>query len=221
MKKGKYSNGRARKPVALLLALVLVLGIAIGGTIAWLTDTTGEVKNTFTTSDVDIDLKETKTDFQMVPGHTIEKDPIVTVLKESEDCWLFVEITESATLDTYINYAIAAGWTEIEDGDGNANTTVIARKVFAADEDQDFEIIGYTNDEDEFIVNKVLVNGNVTKDKMDDLGEADAVQPTLTFQAYATQLWKSNKPADGATEEAIAAAQFTAAEAWALAKPTP
>ena len=46
MKKGKYASNRSTKPVALLLAMVLVLGIAIGGTIAWLTDSTGTVTNT-------------------------------------------------------------------------------------------------------------------------------------------------------------------------------
>ena len=64
-----------KKTVALLLALTLVLGVVAGGTIAWLTDTTTPVKNTFTTSDITVNLEETKgtniTDgksFQMVPG---------------------------------------------------------------------------------------------------------------------------------------------------------
>ena len=210
MKKGKYASNRSAKPVALLLALVLVLGIAIGGTIAWLTAETEEVENTFTVGNIDITLEETDFDedqnanannYKMVPGHIIEKDPTVAVVDGSEDCWLFVQIDESATLDTYIHYEIAdeENWTEVY---SDAYSTVIARKVYAADDDKAFEIIGYTNEEDEFVVNKVLVNDNVTKDKMDALGEDGAVQPTLTFKAYAVQLYKSN------------GAEFTAAEAW-------
>ena len=39
-----------KKTVALLLACVMALGVAIGGTMAWLVDSTGEVENTFTVS---------------------------------------------------------------------------------------------------------------------------------------------------------------------------
>ena len=209
MSRGKYSKSVARKPIALLLALTMILGVAVGGTIAWLTAATQEVENTFTVGNIDIDLQEdaggTEKEFKMIPGHTIEKDPEVSVEDGSEDCWLFVEITESATLDTYINYGIAAGWDVIDDGDSDDKTTVIARKVLATDEDKDFEIIGYT-DGDEFVLNKVLVKNTVTKDNMDDLNETNAVQPTLSFKAYAVQLYKTN------------GVEFTAADAWALAK---
>ena len=39
-----------KKTLALLLALVLLAGGVIGGTLAWLTDKTDPVKNTFTTA---------------------------------------------------------------------------------------------------------------------------------------------------------------------------
>ena len=64
-----------KKTIALVLACVICVGIGIGGTLAWLTATTDDVTNTFTTSDINITLAETKTDFKMVPGCTIEKDP--------------------------------------------------------------------------------------------------------------------------------------------------
>ena len=51
-----------KKKIALLMACVMAFGIAVGGTLAWLTDTTGEVKNTFTDSDINITLTETDTD---------------------------------------------------------------------------------------------------------------------------------------------------------------
>ena len=41
-----------------VVALVLVLCCAVGGTLAWLTDTTDPVTNTFTVGDIDIDLTE-------------------------------------------------------------------------------------------------------------------------------------------------------------------
>jgi len=48
-----------KKTIALLLVMMMVFGITVGGTIAYLTDTTETVKNTFTFGKVDISLKET------------------------------------------------------------------------------------------------------------------------------------------------------------------
>lgn len=95
--------------IAMTVALVLVVALAsIGGTIAWLTDKTDPVVNTFTTADVDIDLTETwnadgvddDTDndhweAQLVPGNTYAKDPKVTVNAGSEACYLFVHVVEA------------------------------------------------------------------------------------------------------------------------------
>ena len=71
---------RARKSMGrkalVVLSLMMVLAVAaVGGTLAWLTDSTQEVKNTFTTSDIEITLTESENlDLKMVPGFTITKD---------------------------------------------------------------------------------------------------------------------------------------------------
>ena len=61
--------------------------------------------------------------------------------------------------------------------------------------------------------NQVLVKPTVTKADMEALNVEGAKKPTLTFAAYAVQLYKSN------------GVKFTPAEAWNLAKdlttPTP
>lgn len=113
-----------KKTVALLLALTLVLGVVAGGTIAWLTDTTTPVKNTFTTSDITVNLEETKgtniTDgksFQMVPGWTIEKDPKAWVEAGSEVCYLFVKLEKSTNFGTYLSYEVdtsEGNWTKLD-----------------------------------------------------------------------------------------------------------
>lgn len=158
-----------KKSIALVLALVLVVGGVVGGTIAWLTDETEEIKNTFTVGNIDIELAENTTDYKMIPGETIEKDPFVTVKAGSEACWLFVEITESTNLDDFITYAPAAGWTVLEEG-------VIYREVAAVEADQVFSVLAG---------DKVTVNTDVTKADMDALTAETA--PTLTFTAYAIQ----------------------------------
>lgn len=157
-----------KKTLALVLALTLLVAGVVGGTLAWLTDRTAEVKNTFTVGDINIDLTETTRDYKMVPGNKLDKDPTVTVKANSEACWLFVKVTESENLDTFITYAIAEGWTELQDG-------VYYREVPASAADQPFSVLKG---------DAVTVNSDVTKEM---LTAKDFTNPTLTFKAYAIQ----------------------------------
>ena len=157
-----------KKTLALVLALTLLVAGGVGGTLAWLTDRTAEVKNTFTVGDINIGLTETTTDYKMVPGNTIAKDPTVTVKANSEACWLFVQVTESENLKNFITYAIAEGWTELQDG-------VYYREVPASAADQPFSVLKG---------DAVTVNNDVTKEM---LTAKDFANPTLTFKAYAVQ----------------------------------
>lgn len=157
-----------KKTLALVLALTLLVAGVVGGTLAWLTDRTAEVKNTFTVGDISIDLTETTADYKMVPGNTIAKDPTVTVKANSETCWLFVEVTESENHNNFITYTIANGWTELESG-------VYYREVPASAADQTFSVLAG---------NTVTVNNTVTKTML-ETAKTDA--PTLTFKAYAIQ----------------------------------
>lgn len=157
-----------KKTLALVLALTLLVAGVVGGTLAWLTDQTAEVKNTFTVGDINIDLTETTTDYKMVPGNTISKDPTVTVKANSEACWLFVEVKESANLNNFITYAIAEGWTELEAG-------VYYREVPASAADQTFSVLAG---------DAVTVKSDVTRTML-ETAKTDA--PTLTFKAYAIQ----------------------------------
>lgn len=170
-----------KKTLALVLALTLLVAGVVGGTLAWLTDRTAEVKNTFTVGDINIGLTETTTDYKMVPGNTIAKDPTVTVKANSEACWLFVQVTESENLDTFITYAIANGWTKLKSG-------VYYREVSASDADQPFSVLAG---------NAVTVNNTVTKEM---LTAKDFTNPTLTFQAYAIQKDHFTTPADAWAE---------------------
>lgn len=176
-----------KKSLALLLAIAIVVVGAVAGTVAWLTDQTPSVTNTFTTSDINIELKETKNNFQMIPGWNIEKDPKVTVKAGSEACYLFVKLEKSADFDTFMTYEMAEGWTALPGNDG-----VFYREVAAATADTTYEVLKD---------NQVTVKGTVTKAQMNALTAADTY-PTLTVTAYASQLYKNN------TET------FTAAEAW-------
>ena len=176
-----------KKVLALVLAMVLlVVGVA-AGTLAWLTSKSDTVTNTFTTSDIKVELEETKNDFKMVPGFTIDKDPKVTVKAGSEDCYLFVKLEKSSNFDSFLTYVTAENWTLLTGVDG-----VYYRVVRASNADQSFGILKD---------NKVTVLSTVTKEMMNGLTQD--TYPTLTVSAYASQLYKS------------AGEEFTEAEAWA------
>lgn len=228
MKIGKVSKRRAaRAKLLVLLVTCSVLALCVvGSTLAWLTDTTDVVRNTFTQSKVDVDLTETlpkDNTAQMVPGWTIGKDPVASVSGDSEDSWLFVKITETANLDDYLVYAIADlydpdtnpnGWQIVQEENEN-HEIVIGRKVLKTDATRSFAILGagsYTdpmdpNDvQDDFTVewdeDHVCVKPSVTNEMMAAIGND---LPELSFQVYGVQLYKSNET------------EFTAQEAWAQA----
>lgn len=167
-----------------IMVLILVIGV-VGGTLAWLTDQTAEVENTFTVGNIDIDLTEDgatvdptdanlfKQNFKMVPGAEIAKKPEVTVKKDSEKCWVFVKVTESNVLDNYISYDICDPWKPISTG---------SNVYYYIQDATDVDVVKSVLKED-----KVTVLNTVTKDNMDALKVTGATQPTLSFKAYAIQ----------------------------------
>lgn len=171
----------AKKIVTAGLALVMVAGISVAGTLAWLTSTTGEVRNTFVVGDgVSITLDEapvdengkkidgnrrTENSYTLAPGGEYDKDPTVHVT--GDDCWVFVKvengIPEGAEGDTTIASQIATNWTPVSGHDGvyyygkSAEPTIVSKGtdcvVF-----ETFSIAG-TLDNDTY---KALKNTNIT-----------------------------------------------------------
>lgn len=188
------------KTLVLLLAVMLLIGGTIGGTLAYLATKSSEVKNTFTPSDITIELTESKPDqntAKMVPGGTIEKDPKVTVKQGSEPCYLFVKIdaangvvpkqadeTKYNNATDFVAYEVADGWTKLT-GEGITDV-VYYRTVTNSDTDTTTAL---TADKEFAILkgNQVTVLSSVTKDMMDSLKAENATKPTLTFTAYAVQ----------------------------------
>lgn len=185
-------RGISTKTLVALLSLVLLLGCSLGGTLAWLADSTGPVTNTFTVGDIDITLVETTEDYKIVPGVNIAKDPKVTVKANSEACWLFVKVEEAHWPEATesdgtrkVSYAIADGWEELE-----GVTDVYYRQVGASGNAQEFNVLAD---------NTVTVSENLTKAEVNSI----TTKPQLTFTAYAVQKEGVN----------------TAAEAWKIANP--
>ena len=186
----KKSGGSASKIILLLLTAALIFGVAVGGTIAWLTASSETVVNTFTYGSIDIALEETDTEmdsdddpntntYEMFPGRSISKDPRLIVRAGNEACWLFVRIEESANFGDFMTYAVADGWTPLTDEDGAAVPGVWYREQEEDRSSLDKPIPVLKDDE-------VTVRDEVTKDMLHDLSESGAY-PTMTFVAYAVQ----------------------------------
>ena len=171
MKKFRELSG---KLVVAMLAVTLLIGCAIGGTVAWLTAKTDSVVNTFTYGDINITLTESKPadrQAKIIPGVDIEKDPKVTVKANSEACWLFVKVEKAGTfVDGKVTYSIANGWTALA-----GQTDVYYREVSAATTDTEYYVLKD---------NKVTVSNTLTKE---DIAKLSSKQATLTFTAYAVQ----------------------------------
>lgn len=210
-KRNPRSARRARKSLSrkalVVLSLMMVLAVAaVGGTVAWLTDKTDPVVNTFTVGNIDIDLTETWNadgpdedteadhwEGKMIPGNQYLKDPKVTVQAGSEACYLFVKFTESDKADTYLNYTFRDdGWTK---GDGNTIPAIVWYREIDAATAQAGTSFYLLKGNTTYPNGYVEIDADaVTKNTM-----TEAAAVTLTFQAYAVQ--KDNVS--------------TAAEAWA------
>jgi len=188
------------------------MGGVVGGTAAWLAAKSTPVVNTFAPSTIGLTLTEEQENFTMVPGHAIDKAPRITVTANSEACWLFVEVTASENLSTYIDYAVNTGTAAAvngvthggwEQGDGSGvPANVYYRKVDKPAADQVFAVLGggtLSGSTYSWANDQVLTRPGVTVEQMTAAGTA---QPSLSFTAYAVQ--RNN----GVNE-------FTAAQAWA------
>lgn len=121
------------KALLLTLCAALLVCATVLATMAFLTDT-AKVTNTFTVGNVDIKLDEalvnkngqateerteSGNEYKLIPGKTYDKDPKVTVVANSEDCWLFVKLENGLSAIIADEAAIEAqmtdiGWTLID-----------------------------------------------------------------------------------------------------------
>ena len=176
--KNKTNRTVSIKIAALIAAIVLVIGCTAGGTVAWLVSKPKPIVNVFTVGNINAELAETATAFKIVPGVNITKDPVATVKANSEECYLFVQLTEenwpafteAGSSTRKVKYEIADGWTKLKDG-------VYYREVAKnGTADQAFPVLKD---------HQVTVSNTLTKENADAIQKAEA--PKLTVAVYAVQ----------------------------------
>ena len=173
-------KGQIKRLIAVILLIALAAVVTVGATYALLTSFAGPVENDFTIGKVEISLTETTgTDYQLIPGKVIEKDTTVTVKGGSEDCWLYVVVSENATFHEYLSYSMDDGWLPLHGYAG-----VYYRSVVKSASDTPYRVIKD---------NAVKVSDTLTEEKMSEIQST----PTLTFKAYAVQSHSVETVIDG------------------------
>lgn len=118
MKKGKQQ--------LLILSAAVILASTVLGTLAYFTDTTDVVVNTFTVGKVGITLTETGDgtpntqggqEYDLIPGLTYEKKPAVTVNSDSEEAYvrMLATVTYQETADEVFTKYPVEKWLDIKD----------------------------------------------------------------------------------------------------------
>lgn len=159
-----------KKSIVAIIALLMLCTSFAGTTYAWLVAKTEPLENVFTVGDINIALTQTKPNInKLIPGANIATDPVVTVVADSEDCWLFIKIVKSTEFDDFMEFAIAQGWTPLE-----SVPDVYYRQVYSSTKNQDFSVLDGDT---------VTVKSSITKQTVDAMSET----PRLTFTAFAVQ----------------------------------
>lgn len=169
--------------VFVMLALTMVVGCAVDGTVAWLVSESESSVSTFTLGDINIKLtgESESQPLKIIPGVEITRSLKVTVDPNSEACWLFVKVeetnwpdlkkTDGTTRKVSYSVNVPNDWKALE-----GNPGVYYREVSAEDAQRG----------DAYDVNcNVTVSQMLTKAEVNSI--AAGTQPRLSFTAYAVQ----------------------------------
>ena len=193
------------KALLLTLCAVALVVATVFGTMAYLTST-DTVTNTFTVGNVAITLDEAKTnpdgtlvagadrvkanEYKLMPGHTYNKDPMVTVIKGSEPSYVKMTVTfsKASELDT-IFAPTGADLTSIFKGYDAANWTAKGNTKNETANTRTYEFwyketVDALNDDValDALFDSITVPGEITKEQL-----ATIEGMTITVNAYAIQ----------------------------------
>lgn len=185
-----------KKKIAVLCLVVCLLATAIiGGTMAYFTDTTDPVTNTFTVGKVDITLTEpawNPANAKLMPGARIVKNPTITVGNDSEDAWVFAEFTVGADLLDLIETEAGSTTTPVASLLPKWFSGLTSNYTVFKSEENPYGsytyIIGFNNamskNSSVTLFDAVTVPATVTSKMLEDAGQNSL---TLTIKAYAIQ----------------------------------
>ena len=196
----------AKKAMLMTLCAIILVVATVFGTMAYLTST-DEVVNTFTVGKVEIKLDEAKANtdgslvegadrvkansYKLLPGHTYNKDPMVTLLAGSETSYVKMTVTFSKANELDAIFATDGGADLISIFGGYDASTWIAKgnTKDAANNTRTYEFwykesVGASSDDVALapLFTTITVPGSITKEQLDTIKGM-----TITVNAYAIQ----------------------------------
>ena len=208
------------KALLVVACALLLVAASVFGTMAYLTST-DTVTNTFTVGKVNIKLDEAKANpdgtlvegadrvkensYKLLPGHTYNKDPMVTVLSGSESSYVKMTVTFSKANELDAIFAPnGANLTKIFNGYNSANWIAKGNTKDADANTRTYEFwykeaVGAPNGDValDALFDSITVPGEITAKQL-----ATIEGMTITVNAYAIQ-------ADGFADANAAWAAFT------------
>lgn len=198
----KKNSGK--KILAMALAVVLLIGVGVGGTLAWLTAQSETVTNTFTVGDINITLQEHPfkanstteldteatpvkeiTTYKVVPGGKQPKDPFVTVKANSENCYVYVNIENQLAIDgtIVVTYNIDSNsWERIADKTDDTTGAVSTLYRYKS------EVAYSTADQNQTVFTEVSYSNTILKDNSaTDLEIGQLAGKKIILNAFAHQ----------------------------------
>ena len=197
---------KTRKILLMAACAVLLVCISVGATVAYLTST-DTVTNTFTVGNIQIKLDEAEANpdgslvenadrvkansYKLLPGHTYNKDPMVTVLSGSESAYIKMTVTFSKAneLDAIFASVGGADLTSIFNGYDSANwiykgNTKDSEKSTRTYEFWYKEAVSAPNADValDALFDSITVPGTITNEQL-----ATIKDMTITVNAYAIQ----------------------------------
>ena len=159
-----------KRIIVICVSVLLFAMLCVGTMYALLMSRSLPIVNTFVAGDIKLTLTEsTGSKYTLVPGCEVYKNPSITVKEGSVECWLFFKVKSHDTLDMFVTYSVADGWTPLEGVDD-----VFWRRVEGCDTDRVYALIKGD------VIN---VSDSVTEEMLASLG----TDTKLTFTAYAVQ----------------------------------
>lgn len=194
-----------KKIVAFILVFAIALALGIGGTLAWLTATSGQVVNTFTVGDINLQIREegapANNEYKIVPGGTADKKPIITVTEGSEKCYVYACVENTVELTDGTKVAtpnIGSDWVKVGETGNKAVYRYVGEKATNNVIDASAAQVEVT------VFDKVTYSDAITKANRDQVTTAT---DKITVQGYAYQA-ENRTQADA---DAAACAQFSVA----------
>ena len=181
---------KSQKAIIVSLLLAVIAAMTISPTLSWLSDTSDSVVNTFAGGAISIKLDEALVDtngktvegdnaqrvlensYKYIPGAVLDKDPTVTVLKGSEECYVFMCVDNELNDFFTINYDTTS-WLKVA-SNGNKTVYIYKSSINALMTDNDVVLNP--------IFTTITVSQDLTSQDVEEIG-----QKTVTATAYAVQ----------------------------------